>query len=141
MYLLTQNLQTTRPSKKLNHKKIEPFIIIVKPGPAIRKLQLPKDTKIYLVFNVALLHPASPDTLLQSIFWYEPQEKNKFEVERILDENTSQYLIKWKDYDNSENIWEQKKDLANCKERIRQYKQRKGRQQQKDPRTIPRKMM
>ena len=38
IYLLIQNLRTTRPSKKLDHKKIGPFMIIAKPGPAIRKL-------------------------------------------------------------------------------------------------------
>ena len=37
-YLLIQNLRTTRPSKKLDYKKIEPFTIIAKPGPTIRKL-------------------------------------------------------------------------------------------------------
>ena len=121
-YLLTQNFQTIRPSKKLDHKKIGPFMIIVKLGPAIRKLQLPRDAKIYLIFNIFLLHPASPDTPLQSIFQYEPEEENEFEVERILDKNTSQYLVKWKRYNNSENTWEQKKDLINYKKRIRQYK-------------------
>ena len=80
-YLLTQNLRTTRPSKKLDHKKIGPFIIIAKPGPAIRKLQLPRDARIHPVFNVFLLHPANPDTPLQSIFRYEPEEENEFEVE------------------------------------------------------------
>ena len=37
-YLSTKNLRTTRPSKKLDHKKIGLFEIIGKPGPAIRKL-------------------------------------------------------------------------------------------------------
>ena len=64
IYLLIQNLRTTRPSKKLDYKKIGPFIIIAKLGPAIRKLQLLKNAKVHLVFNVFLLHPASPDTPL-----------------------------------------------------------------------------
>ena len=68
IYLSTQNLQIICPSKKLDHKKIKPFIIIIKLGPAIRRLQLLKDAKIYLVFNVSLLHLVNPDTLLQSIF-------------------------------------------------------------------------
>ena len=64
IYLLIQNFQITRPSKKLDHKKIGPFMIIAKPGPAIRKLQLLKNAKIYLVFNVALLHLINLDTPL-----------------------------------------------------------------------------
>ena len=105
-YLLIQNLRTIRPSKKLDHKKIGPFTIIAKPGPAIRRLQLPKDAKIHQVFNVFLLHLVSLDTPLQSTFRYEPEEENEFEIERILDENTSQYLVKWKEYDDSKNTWE-----------------------------------
>ena len=78
-------------------------MIIIKLGPTIRKLQFPKNTKIHLVFNVFLLHPANLNTPLQSTFQYEPKEKNKFEVKRILNKNTSQYLIKWRGYNNSEN--------------------------------------
>ena len=81
IYLSIQNLQTTRPSKKLDHKKIDPFIIITKPGPAICKLQLPKDAKIHLIFNVILLHLANPDIPLQLTFQYKPEEENEFEVE------------------------------------------------------------
>ena len=88
-YLSTQNLQTTRPNKKLDYKKIGPFMIIAKLKPAIRKLQLPKNAKIHLIFNVSLFYPANPDTLLQSTFRYKPKKKNEFEVKRILDENTS----------------------------------------------------
>ena len=106
VYLLIKNLQTTRPSKKLNYKKIEPFVIITKPGPAIYKLQLLKNAKIHLIFNVLLFYPANPDTPLQSTFQYKPEEENEFEIKRILNENTSQYLVKWKKYNNSENTWE-----------------------------------
>ena len=64
IYLLTQNLRITRPSKKLDHKKIEPFIIIIKPGLTIRKLQLPKNAKIHPVFNISLLYLVNLDTPL-----------------------------------------------------------------------------
>ena len=55
-------------------------MIIIKLRPAIHRLQLPKNIKIYLMFNVSLLHPTSPDTPLQSTFQYKPEEKNKFEI-------------------------------------------------------------
>ena len=80
VYLSTQNLHITCLSKKLDHKKIGPFMIITKPGPAIRRLQLPKDVKIHPVFNVFLLYLVNPDTPLQLMFWYKPEEENKFEV-------------------------------------------------------------
>ena len=56
-------------------------MIIAKPGPAIRKLQLLKDAKVYLIFNVSLFRLASLDTPLQLTFRYEPEEENEFEVE------------------------------------------------------------
>ena len=89
IYLLIQNLRTTRPNKKLDHKKIGPFMIIIKLGPAIRKLQLSKNAKIYLVFNVFLFYLANPDTPLQSTFRYKSKKENEFEVERILNKNTN----------------------------------------------------
>ena len=88
-YLLIQNLRIIRPSKKLDHKKIGPFMIIAKPRPATRRLQLLKNAKIYLVFNVFLLYLANLDTPLQSTFQYEPKKENEFKVERILNENAS----------------------------------------------------
>ena len=50
-------------------------MIIAKPRPAIRKFQLPKNTKVYLIFNVSLFHPASPDTPAQSTFQYKLKKK------------------------------------------------------------------
>ena len=64
VYLLIQNFRTTRPNKKLDYKKIGPFRIISKLGPAIRKLQLFKNAKVYPMFIVSLLHLASPNTPL-----------------------------------------------------------------------------
>ena len=51
------------------------------------------------------------------MFRYKLEEENEFEVKRILNKNMSQYLIKWKGYDDSENIWKQKEDLANYKKK------------------------
>ena len=79
-------------------------MIIIKPGPAIHRLQLLKDAKIHPIFNLFLLHLVSLDTPLQLTFQYKPEEENEFEVKQILDKNISQYLVKWKNYDNNKNI-------------------------------------
>ena len=63
-YLLIQNLRIIHLSKKLDHKKIGPFMIIMKLGPATRKLYLPENAKIHPMFNVSLLHLASSNTFL-----------------------------------------------------------------------------
>ena len=43
-----------------------------KKGELNYELDLLKDTKVHLVFYISLLEPAYPDTLLQTIFYYEP---------------------------------------------------------------------
>ena len=45
VYLLTRNLKIKRPSKKLDHVKVGPFLIIEERGPVNYKLDLPKDSK------------------------------------------------------------------------------------------------
>ena len=125
-YLSTKNLRTTRPSKKLDHKKEGPFLIIGKPGPTTRELQLPKDAKIYSVFNVSFLHPADPETPLQTTFHYEADQENEFETEAILDHKGQRYLVKWKGYPESENTWEPIHHLRNCQQLLRQFRRRQG---------------
>ena len=96
-------------------------MIIAKSRPAIRKRQLPKNIKIHLVFNVSLLYLVSLEIPLQTTFHYETKKKNEFEVEIILTQEGQRYLVKWKGYKNSENIWEPKTNLQNCQEFLRQW--------------------
>ena len=84
MYLLTKNLKTKRPSKKLDYVKVGPFLVVEQRGPVSYRLDLPEDTKIYLVFYILLLEPAHPDTLLQKTLHVEPEEETEFEVEKIV---------------------------------------------------------
>jgi hypothetical protein len=46
------------------------------------------------VFHISLLEPADPETPIQEIFHFETQEENEFEVEKILNQQGQQYLIK-----------------------------------------------
>jgi hypothetical protein len=50
----------------------------------IYTLDLLLDARIYLRFYAKLLELADPETLLQKTFYYETEEENEFEVERIL---------------------------------------------------------
>ena len=121
-YLSTKNLRTTRPSKKLDHKRIGPFKIIGKPGPATRKLQLPRDAKIHPVFNVLLLSSAHQDTPVQTTFHYEADGEFEFEVETILAKNNkNQYLVHWKGYPSSEDTWEPASNLRNCRQKVKEW--------------------
>ena len=47
-----------RPSKKLDHVKVGPFLVKQQKGLVNYKLKLPEDTNIHLVFHVSLLELA-----------------------------------------------------------------------------------
>ena len=42
-------------------------------------------------------------------------------MERIKEFDSEKYLIKWLDYDESENTWEQLENLLTCLELIQQF--------------------
>ena len=121
VYLLTKNLKTKRPSKKLDHVKVGPFLVAEQRGPLNYKLELPKDAGIHPVFHVSLLEPADPTTPLQETFHYYSQEEDVFEAEKIVQFDGSKYLVKWKDYDESENTWELPENLLTCLILLRQF--------------------
>ena len=61
VYLQSTNIQTSRPSHKLEHKCLGPYTIIEKIGHSSYKLALPASMKVHPVFNVSLLHRAPED--------------------------------------------------------------------------------
>jgi transposase InsO family protein len=121
VYLLTKNLRTRRPSKKLDHVKVGPFLIEACRGPVNYKLRLPDDAKIHPVFHIKYLEPADPETPLQTTFYYETEEEDEFEVEKILAKRGTEYLVKWLGYPDSENTWEPRTNLSNCQEKLKQF--------------------
>ena len=135
VYLLTKNLRTTRPSKKLDHVKVGPFLIKRVKGPVNYELELPPDAKVHPVFHVSLLEPADSNTPLQETFHYEVEEETEFEVERILNQVGQRYLVKWKGYDDTENTWEPLRNLANCRELLQQFHERSEKGASRTPRS------
>src|SRR6195952_5814100 len=57
VWLLPCNIKTTRPSKKLDYKKIGPFKILAKIGPSASYLALPPSMAIHNTFHISLLEP------------------------------------------------------------------------------------
>ncbi|KAL9047690.1 MAG: hypothetical protein Q9162_007965, partial [Coniocarpon cinnabarinum] len=55
-------------------------------------------------------------------------QEPEYKVETILSSRMRreqrQYLVKWKEYENHENIWEPVKNLANCQNALRAYQER-----------------
>jgi len=121
VYLLTKNLKTRKPSKKLDHVKVESFLVKKTKGPVNYELDLPKDAKVFPVFHISLLEPADASTPLQDTFHFKPQEKEQFEVEKILEHKGQKFLIKWKGYSTLENTWESLKNLRRCKDLVEEF--------------------
>ena len=62
VYLDASDIQTTRPSKKLSHRRLGPFSIVAKVGNSAYRLQLPPSmSRLHLIFNIVKLTPALED--------------------------------------------------------------------------------
>jgi Chromo (CHRromatin Organisation MOdifier) domain len=107
--LIQRNIQTKRPSTKLDYKKLGLFKIKKIIGLVNYELVLPKTMNIHLVFYILLLELVLPGVLLVPVTEIEPVNPNaKYKVEEILDHkqvrNYIKYLVKWMNYLYSENI-------------------------------------
>ena len=67
---------------------------------------------------------ADQSTPLQETFHYQPEEEQEFKVKQILKRKGQRYLVKWKNYPDSENTWELLRNLVNCQLLLQQFWQR-----------------
>ena len=65
VYLLQKNIETTRPSNKLDHVKIKPFRIVRNIKETSFELKLPEGMQQrHLIFHIFLLESASAEVLI-----------------------------------------------------------------------------
>jgi hypothetical protein len=130
VWLDGSDIATNRPSSKLSHQCLGPFVIEVCVGRGTNRLAIPPHfCRLHPVFPMVKLsiahpdpipgrHPAPPppSTLING--------EDKYEVEDILDSqmhyNHLEYLVKWNDYDESHNQWEEHTQL-HAKSKIAQF--------------------
>jgi hypothetical protein len=125
VYLLRKGMRTTRPSDKLDYKKLGPFKIEEKISTSNYRLSLPKEMKTHPIFHISLLEPTDNDTIvITPRMDIEVYEEN-YEPEQILDKDKingkTHYLVKWKGYSEDDNTWEPTKNLKGAPQLLKQF--------------------
>jgi len=114
VWLLTRNIRTTRPCKKLDYKKIGPFRILAKIGSNAYKLDLPDTMKIHNTIHISLLEPYEDNKLPSQRQEPPPpiiiEEEPEYELEEIVDARLYygklQYRAKWSGYSpEHDKVW------------------------------------
>ena len=131
------NLQTTHPKAKLAPRCYRPFKVLWA-SPTNCKLELPAQMRIHPVFHNSLLKPYKETTAHGQNFARPLPEivggkEGHYEIERILtsrptrNRKSTQYLVKWKGYPDSENSWLPAKELQSVCELLKQFHNRQVR--------------
>lgn len=131
VWLLPRNITTSRPSRKLDHRRLGPFKIMQKIGSSAYRLELPRAMKIHNVFHVSLLEPYKPDTIPGRRQPPPPptevDNEQEYLVEHILDSrvrrNRLEYLVSWEGYTAEHNSWEPANYLSNAPAKVNEFHQ------------------
>ena len=114
VFVKSDHIRTTRPSKKLAEKYLGPFEIIAQAGTHSFTLHLPSSMRaIYLVFHVSMLEPSTPNPFPAREAIPEPpvilDGEPEYEVSEILDSKIDkrrrcrlQYLVRWAGYEGTD---------------------------------------
>ena len=130
IWLSASNIPFNRPSKKLDHKYLDPYEIVEMAVRSACKLKTPGRSARHATFNESLLKPYSPGEFPNQIKKTPPPPElrdgsEEWEVESIKDSryyrNQLQYLIHWQGYDVSEDSWEPATHLKHAQELVQEY--------------------
>jgi hypothetical protein len=130
VWLDGSDIATNRPSSKLSHRHLGPFVIDKCVGHGAYRLILPPHfCRLHPVFSIVKLSLAHSDPLPGRQPALPPPPtlidgEKEYEVETILYSrmryNRLEYLVKWKGYDESHNQWEEHTQL-HTKSKIVQF--------------------
>ncbi|MBW0463286.1 hypothetical protein O181_003001 [Austropuccinia psidii MF-1] len=90
VWLASQNLKSTRPTKKLSERGLVPFEVLKKIGSHAYHLNLPSQWEsVHPVFHVSLLEPVKQSTIQNQHDFSPPpiivEEQDKWQVAQVLD--------------------------------------------------------
>ncbi|QRW07646.1 Retrotransposable element Tf2 protein [Ceratobasidium sp. AG-Ba] len=121
VWLVGQNITTRRPSKKLDNKKLGPFVISEKISSHAYRLELPKTMRTHNVFHINLLTPFTEDKDFHRRQARPPpimteEGEEEYEVDHVVAweqrKNGLYYQIRWKGYDPIEDTMERAEKIA-----------------------------
>ncbi|QRV79959.1 Retrotransposable element Tf2 protein [Ceratobasidium sp. AG-Ba] len=121
VWLVGQNITTRWPSKKLDNKKLGPFVISEKISSHVYRLELPKTMRTHNVFHINLLAPFTEDKDFHRRQARPPpivteEGEEEYEVDHVVAweqrKNGLYYQIRWKGYDPIEDTMERAEKIA-----------------------------
>ncbi|SJL07261.1 uncharacterized protein ARMOST_10604 [Armillaria ostoyae] len=145
VWLDATNLHLPRPKKKLDDKRVGPFLILEKTGASAYKLKLLPHWKIHPRFNEKLLTPFEPPAFANQEQPPPPPPdlidgEEEWEIEEILDSKPRKvrakrgqpsttvvdYFIKWVGHTREHNSWVTASEMGNAQEAIAEYEAKMG---------------
>ena len=134
VWLNAQNISTTRPMKKLDHKWLGPYSINKVISRNAYGLELPSSFgRTHPVFSVVLLRPYEEDPVLERHTPPPPPPiirdgVPEYEVERILDSRVFcgrlEYLVSWKGYGAADDQWVPAGDVSGARRLVAEFYKR-----------------
>jgi len=135
VWLNAKNIQTKRPTKKLDHRYLGPYEIIQQISTHAFKLKLPDSMKLlHPVFHISLLEPVTPDSIPDRHHSPPPpieiDDTEEYEVSAILDSrrrrNRLEYLVEWSGFENTpeHRTWEPTTNLEHSADFLRDFHHR-----------------
>jgi hypothetical protein len=130
VYLSTKNIKTDRPSHKLDYKYLGPVKIKQQKKKDVYELDLPPTIQCHPVYHISMLESAADTIHVKT--GNEPRQitgPEVYEAEAIRDmdkiNGQTMYLIKWKNYPESENTWEPPKHLMKAQRLLEKFHQQR----------------
>ena len=132
VWLEGKNLRTAQPTPKLGARHHGPFKVVQVMSSVNYRLELPTQWSIHPVFHIDLLTPYH-QTIMHGTNYQRPppdlvDNAEEYEVEKVLDSQLFgrrrrlQYLVKWKGYPDSDNMWVDKDDVF-ADDKVREFKE------------------
>ncbi len=124
MWLNVKNIWIKKFFKKLEVRKYKSYKILKCLSRQVYHLKLSSKTRIHSIFNVSLLKSfclkeKKSNELLMKDFELKKKVYDSWKIDDILNSciqnDQLQYLLSWKNFEASENIWKSSNCLDNCK--------------------------